>query len=136
MTAPASLVLWHTTLPTSTRLAEQAMGWMQATLVQAGYVPHPAWDTWSIDARRYAQRTWAAVFAALSSAVPDMGSITPWTMLAGVGVGTFTWFALLSLAASVLGRFTGPRFHRGVDTAAAIGLLAFAAVLAWQVLAS
>ncbi|OLT27576.1 hypothetical protein BJF83_18530 [Nocardiopsis sp. CNR-923] len=79
---------------------------------------------------------WAAVFAALSSAVPDMGSITPWTMLAGVGVGTFTWFALLSLAASVLGRFTGPRFHRGVDTAAAIGLLAFAAVLAWQVLAS
>lgn len=78
---------------------------------------------------------WAAVFAALSSAAPDMGSLTPWIMLAGVGAGTFTWFALLSLAASVLGRFTGFRFHRAVDMAAAIGLLLFAAVLTWRVLA-
>ncbi|WP_306367528.1 LysE family transporter [Nocardiopsis sp. CC223A] len=78
---------------------------------------------------------WAAVFAAVSSATSDMGSLTPWAMLVGVGAGTFTWFALLSLAASVLGRFTGPRFHRGVDMAAAIGLLLFAAVLAWRVLA-
>ncbi|MEV2279338.1 hypothetical protein AB0I72_27555 [Nocardiopsis sp. NPDC049922] len=58
MTVPASLVPRHTTPPTVTRLAEQAMGWMHATLVQAGYVPHPDWGTWSIDARRYAQRTW------------------------------------------------------------------------------
>ncbi|MDA0564240.1 LysE family transporter [Streptomonospora sp. S1-112] len=78
---------------------------------------------------------WAAVFAAASSATPGMGAGAPWTMLAGVGAGTFTWFAVLSLAASALGRFTGPRFHRGVDLAAAVGLLVFAAVLAWRVLA-
>ncbi|OLT26882.1 hypothetical protein BJF83_19945 [Nocardiopsis sp. CNR-923] len=60
MTTPVSLVPRHAIAPTSTRLAEQAMGWMQATLVQSWYVPRPDWDTWSINARRYAQRTWAS----------------------------------------------------------------------------
>ncbi|ASO19578.1 threonine/homoserine/homoserine lactone efflux protein [Actinoalloteichus hoggarensis] len=78
--------------------------------------------------------SWAAVFAAVSAAGSDDTGSSP-ILLVGVGVGTFCWFALLSLLVAGLGRFLGPRLRRTIDVVAAVGLLLFAVVLAWRILA-
>ncbi|APU14127.1 MULTISPECIES: LysE family transporter [Actinoalloteichus] len=79
--------------------------------------------------------SWAAVFAAVSAAGTADGSGSSPILLVGVGIGTFCWFALLSVLVAGLGRFLGPRLRRTIDLVAACGLLVFAVVLAWRILA-
>ena len=70
--------------------------------------------------------SWAAVFAAASSAGAD-GPVG--LLVLGVGLGTLTWFTLLSLVLhAVRSRFT-ERALRVVDAGAGLGILGFAGVL-------
>lgn len=79
--------------------------------------------------------TWAAIFAAASSAsLPGATDSVAGAalMLAGVGLGTLTAFSVLSLlVAAVRSRF-GPRLLAGVDAVAGAGLLGFAGLLGWR----
>lgn len=73
--------------------------------------------------------SWGAVFAAAATA--DAAATTPRAiaLLTGVGVGSITWFALLTAAVSVARRRVGDRLLRFVDAGAGLGILGFAGVL-------
>jgi putative LysE/RhtB family amino acid efflux pump len=77
--------------------------------------------------------SWGAIFAAASTA--DAASTTgrAVALLAGVGVGSISWFAILTLAVSVARRRVGDRVLRAVDAGAGIGILGFAGVLGLRV---
>jgi putative LysE/RhtB family amino acid efflux pump len=77
--------------------------------------------------------TWAAIFAAASTASLGGGSAPDAALLlGGVACGTFTAFTALStLVAVVRGRF-GPRLLAAVDAVAGAGLLGFAGLLGWR----
>jgi threonine/homoserine/homoserine lactone efflux protein len=79
--------------------------------------------------------TWAAIFAAASSASVGAAASTPAgaaLLLGGVGLGTLTAFsALTTLVTLVRSRF-GPRLLATVDVVAGTGLLGFAGLLGWR----
>ena len=68
--------------------------------------------------------SWAGIFSAASVA-----GLEAVPMLAGVAVGSATWFAALATAAAAAGRRFSPRALRAVDVVAGVGLLGFAGVL-------
>jgi putative LysE/RhtB family amino acid efflux pump len=75
--------------------------------------------------------SWAAIFAAASTAgAVSGGGVLP--MLAGVALGTATWFTALCLVLLVVRRRMGTRSLRVVDAIAGSGLVAFGGVLGWQ----
>jgi putative LysE/RhtB family amino acid efflux pump len=77
--------------------------------------------------------SWAAVFAAASTAGAASGAgAVP--LLAGVGLGSLTWMALLAGGVSVARRWVGPRLLRTVDGVAGAGLLGFGGLLAYRTL--
>jgi putative LysE/RhtB family amino acid efflux pump len=72
--------------------------------------------------------TWAAIFAAAAAGVArSLPQVA--TLLAGVGAGSMTWFALLSGGMAVLGRRLGSRALRLADLVAGAGLVGFAVLL-------
>jgi putative LysE/RhtB family amino acid efflux pump len=78
---------------------------------------------------------WAAIFAAASTAgAASAGAGGTVLMLAGVALGTATWFSALSLVLVVVRRRVGPRALRAVDAIAGSGLVAFGGVLGWKTL--
>jgi putative LysE/RhtB family amino acid efflux pump len=73
--------------------------------------------------------SWGAVFAAAATADAVSTTGHAIALLAGVGIGSISWFALLTaLVSLVRGRF-GDRMLRAVDAGAGIGILGFAGVL-------
>lgn len=76
--------------------------------------------------------SWAAVFAAASTAGAAETTAETATLLAGVGLGTLTWFTCLSLALAAARPRVGPRLLPAIDAGAGIGLLGFAGVLGWR----
>lgn len=78
--------------------------------------------------------SWAAVFSAASVghvAGTDAGAAS---MLLGIGIGSFAWFAVLSTASARLGRRLSDRHLRGVDALAGTGIVAFGGILLWRTL--
>ncbi|MGH2780344.1 MAG: LysE family transporter, partial [Thermoleophilaceae bacterium] len=77
--------------------------------------------------------TWAAIFAAASTASVGAASAAGAALLlGGVALGTLTAFTILSaLVALVRTRF-GPRLLATVDGVAGAGLLGFAGLLGWR----
>lgn len=73
--------------------------------------------------------SWGAVFAAAATADAASTTARAIVLLAGVGVGSITWFALLTAMVSVARRRVGERLLRAVDAGAGIGILGFAGVL-------
>jgi putative LysE/RhtB family amino acid efflux pump len=73
--------------------------------------------------------SWGAVFAAASTADAASTATHALALLAGVGIGSITWFALLTSAVSIARRRIGDRLLRMVDAGAGIGILGFAGVL-------
>jgi putative LysE/RhtB family amino acid efflux pump len=73
--------------------------------------------------------SWGAVFAAASTA--NAVSTTPHAvaLLAGVGIGSICWFALLTTFVSLARSRVGDRLLRAVDAGAGIGVLGFAGLL-------
>jgi len=78
--------------------------------------------------------SWAAIFAAATTAGAAAGAGGTALMLVGVACGTATWFSGLCLVLWVVRRRVGTRALRGVDALAGSGLVAFGGVLGWQTL--
>ena len=76
--------------------------------------------------------SWAAVFAAASTAGAAGAGVAP--LLAGVGLGSLTWMTLLAAGISVARRWVGPRLLRAVDGVAGAGILGFGGLLAYRTL--
>ena len=55
-------------------------------------------------------------------------------LLAGVGIGSMTWMAILATGVSVARRWVGDRTLRAVDVLAGLGLLGFGGLLAVRTL--
>jgi putative LysE/RhtB family amino acid efflux pump len=77
--------------------------------------------------------SWAAIFTAAGAAGAASGDGVV-VLLAGVGLGSMTWMALLATGVSVARRWVGDRTLRAVDVLAGVGLLGFGALLAVRTL--
>jgi putative LysE/RhtB family amino acid efflux pump len=77
--------------------------------------------------------SWAAVFTAATTAGAASGAGTA-VLLAGIGLGSMTWMAILATGVSVAGRWIGDRLLRAVDGLAGAGLLGFGGLLAFRTL--
>lgn len=77
---------------------------------------------------------WAAVFSAASTARLVHGHADELVLLAGIGCGTFTWFAILSGGLSLARRRIGRRLLVAVEGVSGAALLGFAGLLGWRVL--
>jgi putative LysE/RhtB family amino acid efflux pump len=73
--------------------------------------------------------SWAAVFAAASTARVATSATTTAGMLVGVGVGSLTWFTCLAVAMHRLGRRLGDPALKVADAIAGIGMVGFGALL-------
>jgi len=76
--------------------------------------------------------SWAAVFAAASTARITDTTDGALLVLAGIGLGTATWFTVLSTAVALVRRLAGRRVLQAVNVFSGLGLVAFGLVLAWQ----
>jgi putative LysE/RhtB family amino acid efflux pump len=79
--------------------------------------------------------SWAAIFAAASTADVVGSGFTASALVAGVGVGTFGWFLALSVGVALARRRVGPRLLVLVDATSGTILLGFAGLLAWRTVA-
>lgn len=73
--------------------------------------------------------SWAAVFAAASTASAVDGTAETLLLCLGVGCGTLTWFTTLSLTMAALRRRVGDRLLRAIDVGSGLGLLVFSGLL-------
>lgn len=73
--------------------------------------------------------SWAAVFAAASTAGATDGPAGTPLLVTGVGLGTLTWFTSLSLALAAVRRRIGERVLRTIDVGSGLGLLVCAGLL-------
>jgi putative LysE/RhtB family amino acid efflux pump len=73
--------------------------------------------------------SWAAIFAAASTASSVDGTAATLLLCAGVGCGTLTWFTTLSLGMVAIRARVGDRLLRLVDIGSGVGLLLFSGVL-------
>jgi putative LysE/RhtB family amino acid efflux pump len=78
--------------------------------------------------------SWAAVFAAASTAGAAAAGPGAALLLAGVGLGSLTWMSILAGGVAVARRRVGPRLLRAVDGVAGAGVLAFGGLLAYRTL--
>lgn len=75
---------------------------------------------------------WAAVFAAASTARIAHTATAAVLLLAGIGLGTTSWFTVWSTAIALVRRLAGQRVHQAISVISGLGLIAFGIVLAWQ----
>lgn len=73
--------------------------------------------------------SWAAIFGAVATAELLDSTASAVTLLVGVVLGSAAWFLMLALVASRVGQRLGRRVLWGIDVAAGVGLLGFAALL-------
>jgi threonine/homoserine/homoserine lactone efflux protein len=73
--------------------------------------------------------SWAAVFAAASTASHVDGTAQTLLLCAGVGAGTLTWFTTLSLTMTAIRHRIGDRLLKVIDIGSGAGLLLFAGLL-------
>jgi putative LysE/RhtB family amino acid efflux pump len=73
--------------------------------------------------------SWAAIFAAASTASSVDGTAPTLLLCAGVGCGTLTWFTTLSLTMVAIRARVGDRLLALVDVGSGIGLLLFSGLL-------
>lgn len=78
--------------------------------------------------------SWAAIFAAASTAELTESAASTALMVGGVLVGSFAWMAVLSGVLSIVRRRIGDRGLRILDAASGTGLLLFAGLLGWRTL--
>jgi putative LysE/RhtB family amino acid efflux pump len=73
--------------------------------------------------------SWAAVFAAASTASAVDGTAETLALCFGVGCGTLTWFTVLSLGLTAIRGHVGDRLLKAVDIGSGLGLLLFSGAL-------
>lgn len=80
--------------------------------------------------------SWAAIFAAASAAHISRTATGAVLLLAGIGLGTATWFTALSTAMTLVRRLAGRRIHQAIDVICGLGLIGFGILLAWHTTAA
>jgi putative LysE/RhtB family amino acid efflux pump len=80
--------------------------------------------------------SWAAVFSAASVAHVADDTTGAAAMLLGVLVGSFAWFAVLSVVTGRLGQRLRTTHLRIADGLAGVGIATFGGILAWRTLRS
>jgi putative LysE/RhtB family amino acid efflux pump len=80
--------------------------------------------------------SWAAIFAAASTAHISRTTTGAVLLLAGIGLGTASWFTALSTAMTLVRRLAGRRIHRAIDVISGLGLIGFGILLAWHTIAA
>jgi putative LysE/RhtB family amino acid efflux pump len=78
--------------------------------------------------------SWAAVFAAASTAGAAAAGTGAALLLAGVGLGSLSWMTILASGVSIARHRVGPRMLRAVDGVAGAGVLGFGGLLAYRTL--
>lgn len=76
--------------------------------------------------------SWAALFAGAALYQAGASPVSAAALVLGVGSGTFTWFATLSIFVSRTGRNLGQRTLDWVDALAGAGLIAFGGTLIYR----
>ena len=78
--------------------------------------------------------SWAAVFAAASTASVADTTAGAALLVAGVGIGSLTWCTLLACGVAAARRYVGPRLLAAVDAGAGTAIAGFGGVLAYKTL--
>ena len=78
--------------------------------------------------------SWAAVFAAASTAGIASTTDSAAAFVAGVGLGSMAWVTLLAIAVAAARRRGGPRLLKTLDAAAGTAIVGFGGLLAWRTL--
>jgi putative LysE/RhtB family amino acid efflux pump len=78
--------------------------------------------------------SWAAVFAAASTAGVTETTDSVVAFVAGVGLGSMAWVTLLALGVAAARHRVGPRLLKTLDAAAGSAIMGFGGVLAWRTL--
>jgi threonine/homoserine/homoserine lactone efflux protein len=130
--AAVLITLGALALRTATRMRDQA-----EPATQAGSAPRAYLTALGATAANpLTIVSWAAVFAAASTARLTDTAAGAVLLLAGIGLGTASWFTVLSTAMALVRRLAGRRVHLAVNAISGLGLLAFGIVLAWQTVAA
>jgi putative LysE/RhtB family amino acid efflux pump len=80
--------------------------------------------------------SWAAIFAAASAAHISRTTTGAVLLLAGIGLGTASWFTTLSTAMTLVRRLAGRRIYQAIDVICGLGLIGFGILLAWHTTAA
>lgn len=75
--------------------------------------------------------SWAAIFAAASTAGSAKTTGEAVLLVAGVAIGSLAWFSALASGIAIIRRSLGERAIRVADVIAGLGLLSFGGVLAY-----
>ena len=78
--------------------------------------------------------SWAAVFAAASTAGIAASTDSAVAFVAGVGIGSMVWVTLLALGVAAARARVGPRLLKALDAAAGTAIVGFGGLLAWRTL--
>ena len=78
--------------------------------------------------------SWAAIFTAAHAADVADSAPSAGAMLVAIGLGSFSWFVILSLVSGTLGARLGERVQRPVDVLSGLALAGFGAYLGWSTL--
>lgn len=76
--------------------------------------------------------SWAAIFAAASTARIAHTTPAAAALLAAISCGSFAWFAILSGTVAVVRRRVGPRGLRIADALSGLGIMGFGSLLGWR----
>jgi putative LysE/RhtB family amino acid efflux pump len=75
---------------------------------------------------------WTAAFPAAAATTATRSLTSTAAVLAGVGLGTLSWYGAFTAAVSLARRGVGPRLLATVDVAAGSGIIGFGALLGYQ----
>ena len=78
--------------------------------------------------------SWAAVFAAASTAGVANTTDTAILFVAGVGLGSMAWVTILAVGVVLARKRVGDRLLTGLDAAAGTAIIGFGGLLAWRTL--
>jgi putative LysE/RhtB family amino acid efflux pump len=78
--------------------------------------------------------SWAAVFAAASTAGIASSTDSALAFVAGVGLGSMAWVTILALGVAAARARVGPRLLKTLDAAAGTAIVGFGGLLAWRTL--
>jgi putative LysE/RhtB family amino acid efflux pump len=78
--------------------------------------------------------SWAAVFAAASTAGITSSTGSAVAFVTGVGLGSMAWVTLLAVGVAAARARVGPRLLKALDAAAGTAIIGFGGLLAWRTL--